>query len=186
MSEPNSKIESSEKKSKREDLRAIILSSVHVAGIVSIGLIAPNALQAMKKFGLTPKPRQIESIKTSQDRLIEKGYLILKNGNVSISEKGKIYLSSKITKKERRKWDRKWRILIFDIPESLRYARNQLRLALQNFGFYKLQDSVWIYPHNCEDLVSLLKADLEMGKEVIYIIANTVEGDEELKKHFNI
>ena len=53
-------------------------------------------------------------------------------------------------------------------------------------GFKRLQDSVWIYPYNCEEVVTLLKADLDVGKALLYMIVDTLEDDEEIKKYFDL
>jgi phenylacetic acid degradation operon negative regulatory protein len=44
-------------------------------------------------------------------------------------------------------WDRKWRIILFDIPESQRTVRQMFRLKLLDFGARMLQSSVWISPY---------------------------------------
>jgi len=53
-------------------------------------------------------------------------------------------------------------------------------------GFVRLQDSVWVYPYDCEDFTALLKADLHIGREVIYIIAESIENDGWLREQFNL
>ena len=47
------------------------------------------------------------------------------------------------------KWDRKWRIIIFDIPEKRRIARDLLRQKLKGWGFIPWQQSVWVTKKNC-------------------------------------
>jgi len=179
-----------EKKSKRKNLQNIILQTVYVAGVIGVGLVAPNVLLAMKKIGLISNFRQKESINISRNRLIERGMLVLQNGKLKITKKGKLFLlrntfyKNKKIKKE--KWDGKWRVLIFDIPESLRFIRDQIRATLVAVGFKRLQDSVWIYPYNCEDLIILLKTDLEIGKDLLYMIVDTLEDDEEIKNYFGL
>lgn len=44
------------------------------------------------------------------------------------------------------KWDGKWRVVIFDIPEQAREKRDQLRWLLKRNAFKKLQSSVFISP----------------------------------------
>jgi CRISPR-associated endonuclease Cas2 len=85
-----------------------------------------------------------------------------------------------------KKWDKKWRVLIFDIPESRKSDRDKIRNSLLSIGFSKLQNSVWVYPYDCENIISLLKADTEIGDRVLYIIAEAIENEDELKKHFNL
>lgn len=59
-------------------------------------------------------------------------------------------------------WDRKWRLLVFDIPESKKEKREILRSFLQHFGFYQFQDSVFIHPFDCENEIDLLKEVFEI------------------------
>lgn len=50
---------------------------------------------------------------------------------------------------EDKKWDGKWRIVIFDIPEKRRVARDLLRAKLKGWGFILWQRSVWVTKKNC-------------------------------------
>ena len=88
--------------------------------------------------------------------------------------------------KKPKQWDKKGRVLIFDIREERRPLRDKIRRTLITIGFVRLQDSVWVYPHDCEDLITLLKADFKIGKDVLYMIVDTIENDVWLKKHFSI
>jgi DNA-binding transcriptional regulator PaaX len=85
-----------------------------------------------------------------------------------------------------KKWDGKWRILIFDITETKKSTRDNIRRTLINIGFIKLQNSVWVFPYDCEDLITLLKVDLMVGKEMLYIIADKIENDSILKGRFGL
>lgn len=49
---------------------------------------------------------------------------------------------------QKRKWDKKWRIAIFDIEEINRILRDNLRSKLKELGFGMLQKSVFISPHD--------------------------------------
>lgn len=53
-------------------------------------------------------------------------------------------------------------------------------------GFIRLQDSVWIYPYDCEDLLTLLKADLKVGKDLLYMIVDSLEGDAKIRLFFGL
>ena len=59
-------------------------------------------------------------------------------------EAQKIRLKLEMAKPKR--WDGKWRIIIFDVPEKIRGKRDLLRKELAAFGFTQLQRSVWAYP----------------------------------------
>lgn len=47
------------------------------------------------------------------------------------------------------KWDGKWRLIIFDVPEKRRSARDVLRRKLKDWGFVHFQQSVWGTKKNC-------------------------------------
>lgn len=47
------------------------------------------------------------------------------------------------------KWDGKWRIVIWDIPEKRRAVRDLLRFKLKQLGFTRWQKSVWVSKKNC-------------------------------------
>ena len=46
----------------------------------------------------------------------------------------------------------KWRVIIFDIPEKEK-MRLQISYLFKQSGLYRLQDSVWVYPYDCEDII---------------------------------
>ena len=176
-------------KKKRADLKKIILRAVVVAGIIGVGLVAPNVLGAMKKLGMLPKKRQGEFINVSRDRLIANGFLKYVNGMLQITPNGEKYLLKEtayesLNDKKNKKWDGKWRVLIFDIPEKKKAIRERIRYTLTDIGFMRLQDSVWIYPYDCEDLITLLKADLKIGKDVLYMIVEELEYDQPVQSYF--
>lgn len=50
---------------------------------------------------------------------------------------------------EDEKWDGKWRLIIFDVPEKRRSARDVLRRKLKDWGFVYFQQSVWGTKKNC-------------------------------------
>lgn len=85
-----------------------------------------------------------------------------------------------------KKWDGRWRMVIFDVWESRRNVRNALRMALQKAGFLRVQDSVWIHPYDCEELVAFLRTELRLGGSVIYVVAEGIEHDEKFKRHFQL
>ena len=85
---------------------------------------------------------------------------------------------------KKRRWDQRWRVIIFDIPERRRRIRDRLRITMRELGFARLQDSVWVYPYDCEDLMALLKADLKLGVSVLYMVVEHIENDKHLRAQF--
>ena len=87
---------------------------------------------------------------------------------------------------KKRRWDQRWRVIIFDIPERRRKIRDRLRSTMRELGFARLQDSVWVYPYDCEDLMALLKADLKLGVSVLYMVVEHIENDKYLREQFSL
>ena len=182
--------EKSRKRKRKGDVQKAVLASIKVAGLLSVALVAPNAVSVLKKFGLISARRQREIILRSRDRLVSQGFLKYENSFMRLTDKGEVYLRHLEMKDWRidkpKRWDSKWRMLIFDIPEKRRSLREKVRLTLLNIGFVRLQDSVWIYPYDCEDLLNLLKADFKIGKDLLYIVVDFIENDKSYRKLFNL
>ena len=77
-------------------------------------------------------------------------------------------------------------MLIFDIPERQRELRDKVRNTLKTIGFKQLQQSVWIYPFDCEDFITLLKMDFKIGKNLLYLVAEALEYDRHLRDYFEV
>lgn len=68
---------------------------------------------------------------------------------IRITQKGKDQAIWTKLNIEDAKWDGKWRVVIFDIPEKRRTARDLLRSKLKEWGFVHWQQSVWASKKNC-------------------------------------
>ena len=168
----------------------MILGTVAAAGLLSAALVAPGVLTAITKLGLIPKRRQADIIRRSQYKLIDDGLLEWKNKRLCLTLKGERKLRSlemhNFQFKRPTRWDGRWRVLIFDIPEHRKSVRNRIRTTLQAVGFIRLQDSVWIFPYDCEDLINLFKADFKVGKDMLYMIVDTLEYDTPMRARFGL
>lgn len=85
-------------------------------------------------------------------RLREKGLVDFVSDNdlvVRLTDQGneKAILAKLMINNE--KWDGKWRVVIFDIPEKRRAVRDLLRCKLKAWDFRYLQKSVWASKKNC-------------------------------------
>lgn len=182
--------ESAKKRKRRKDVTSFVLGTVALTGMLGVAMVAPNVLSAMGKLGLVPGRRQKEIINRTRDRLIKSGLLERDGFKVRLTAKGEVALRRlqirEFKQDQPKRWDGKWRVLIFDIPNRRKGLRDKVRHTLRSIGFVKLQDSVWAYPHDCEDLIVLLKADFKVGKDMLYMIVEELEGDWLLKKHFGI
>lgn len=77
--------------------------------------------------------------------------------------------------------------MIFDIPTSSRLIRDIFRRKLKEFGFYPLQQSVWIIPYPCQAEIKLLRDFLGVNKKEIQILEVTkLESEKFFKKIFKL
>lgn len=81
-------------------------------------------------------------------------------------------------------WDRKWRLVMFDIPERKRAFRDILRDHLYALQFRQLQQSVFVSPYPFEkqllELVDLYGA----GRHVRVVTATELDNAQKLKEAF--
>lgn len=101
-----------------------------------------------------------------------------------ITEKGKLKISG--LNHTIKKWDGKWRIVIFDIPERKRDLRDFFRGKLRELGFRFLQESVWICPYNIADKVEDLIALCGVEKYIHYLVVEELDNRNILIKLFNL
>ena len=86
-----------------------------------------------------------------------------------ITNKGEKYFDETLSVlRDRGSWDKKWRLVIFDIPESNRGARDKLRRALSNIGMGILQASVWISAQDKRDKILKISERLNLKNNIKY------------------
>ncbi len=121
-----------------------------------------------------------------------------KRGNITIekrgtkrlikaTEKGQLQiLFNKAAVIPQKKWDKKWRVVVFDIPEDYRAVRHQLRRLLKRSNFIKLQASVFIspYPLNSEAITYLKKSGLIEFIRILRV--DRLDDDNNLRKHYKL
>lgn len=132
--------------------------------------------------------------KTVLGRLVAKGLIRFEKRDgkryACLTDVGKRVLDLEMlrdkSKQKPKRWDNRWRVVIFDIPERRRKVRVSLRSFMGKYGFVRLQDSVWIYPYDCEELIALAKAKFRIGVDVLYMIVERLENDAHLRKQFGL
>lgn len=83
-------------------------------------------------------------------------------------------------------WDRKWRIVVFDIPDSKKRIRDEFRERLKQLGFFRLQESVFVHAFPCFKEVEFLRQIYGIDISVTYILAQKIEGQDDLKEYFRL
>ncbi|MEK7541875.1 MAG: hypothetical protein AAB533_03435 [Patescibacteria group bacterium] len=146
-------------------LTKAILVVIGVGVVVSMAVMAPNAIQILKPF-LGSGKRKDHDRKRLRQAL---GSLCDQKLVESFRRKREVYL--RLTKKGRaslkrldihalvlpqRVWDKKWRVVFFDIPEEKGSARRAFQQRLRTLGCMRLQKSIFVYPHACADEIDAL------------------------------
>lgn len=173
----------------------LLLMSMAIGGIAIGGAALPGVLELLKNFDLSEKKtgfskKQIESalggLKKRKLIKIEKydGDKI----SVKLTNKGKERVAEfsfdLLQIKKPKKWDGKWRILIFDIPNKHKQAREALRNKIRELGLHQLQKSVWIYPFDCEDEILFVAEAFEVQRHIEIITADRFLHENILKQKF--
>ncbi|MFC1757116.1 hypothetical protein ACFLZC_03105 [Patescibacteria group bacterium] len=84
------------------------------------------------------------------------------------------------------KWDGKWRIVLFDIPEKDKKDRDALRYHLKKLRFFEYQKSVFAHPFDCKNEIDFLIEFYNIRPYVRFMIVESMDNDLHLRKHFNL
>ncbi|WP_052349380.1 PaaX family transcriptional regulator C-terminal domain-containing protein [Candidatus Acidianus copahuensis] len=80
--------------------------------------------------------------------------------------------------KTKHPWDKKWRIIVYNIPESKRELRDKIRKELRWLGFGMLAQSTWISPNPIEDYVNnMLNESWKDVRDSVHFFISTYLGD---------
>lgn len=90
----------------------------------------------------------------------------------------------KIVKTKR--WDKKWRIVIYDIPKSKKPLQELVREILKNLGFYPIQESVYIIPYPCYKEIEFLRSYYNLSPFIKYLLVEKLEDDSAYKTYFGL
>jgi DNA-binding transcriptional regulator PaaX len=87
--------------------------------------------------------------------------------------------------KRPQRWDKKWRIVLFDIPEEKRKIRDALRKKLKNLGFLEFQKSVFIFPYPCSNEINFVVNFFDIHNYVYYLEA-PISSDFDFREYFKL
>lgn len=105
-------------------------------------------------YGWVPKKYKRHDFDHLVWRSLKAGYIekVEKHGNVYIrvtsQGKKRVQRDFPLLQLQKKPWDGKWRMVMFDIQELEKRKREDLRRKLKELGFGMLQESVFITPHD--------------------------------------
>lgn len=128
------------------------------------------------------------------DRLKKQKMILVSEKNdktiIQITEKGKKrllrYKMNELKIQKPKVWDKKWRIIVFDIPEKRKLAREILREKFYQLGLYRIQDSVWVHPYDISDIIEFLNTIYEIRPFVKLITANSISDDQKIRNRYKL
>jgi DNA-binding transcriptional regulator PaaX len=107
-----------------------------------------------------------------------------------LTEQGKrvalMYNIEEMTIPTPQKWDKKWRIVISDIPERIKKVREAFRMHLKSMGFFELQKSVFVYPFDCKKELEYIIEFYNIRKHVRFIVAHSIDNELHIKQYFKL
>lgn len=189
---------------KNKDISKAILKGILMSGAFAIASTSPvfAAKLIPAIFNEIKYKKYKQQKEESKKRYYNSFYYLRRKGllkmeykgkqlHISLTEEGKSvaekYSIDDLKIDKPKKWDKKWRILIFDIEEKYRMRRESLRGKLKELGLYQLQRSVWVCPYHFEREMDVLKNFFGFTKgEMTTIVANEIDREEKLLTFFNL
>ncbi|MBW6440484.1 hypothetical protein K0B03_00405 [Patescibacteria group bacterium] len=114
-------------------------------------------------------------------RLKKNGYIkitnLKNNKGVVLTQKGaeKVLRAKLKTEKKRKRADKKWQMIIFDIPEEKRYLRDLLREKLRALEYQMLQQSIWVCPYDVQKETEILLREHSIDPYVKIFLIEEIE-----------
>lgn len=173
-----------------KNTKEILLWILKAGGLIVASVIAPQLPYKLLNTYLKNQSRLTQKL-----RIMEKHDWIdfeKHSGEytIKLTEKGKkeavFYEIDQLEIVKPDVWDGFWRVVIFDIPEDRKVARNVLRDKLGELGFIQLQKSVFILPYNCVQEIKIIKQAYEVDKYVTFMVVKDIDCADILKKKFNL
>ena len=177
----------------RGELAKEILKGLAMGGFIVMCLAMPNLAQVVDLF----KPRSSRDryrVRQAVKRLQKNNMVRIINRNgrevIELTTHGKKrvldYDIENMQLETKKKWDGKWRIVMFDIPQTKKKARDAVSFKIKEIGMYPIQKSVFVFPHTCKDEIDFVGEIFGVRNNIIYIEAIHIDGAEKVKRHFGI
>ncbi len=174
-----------------------LLMTIAVGGIAFVGALSPALFLIADNAGLRKKYSKKQLQNTfgllKQRKLIE--IIQEKNGKTKViltntgEKRVKEFCFEQLRIQKAKKWDKKWRVLVYDIPTKPKVyntAREALRAKIKEIGFVQLQKSVWVCPYECEDEILFLSESYHVTRFIEIFTVDKMLHGERLERKFKI
>ena len=168
--------------------------------LLIVGVLVVTGASSFR--GIPSMRKSIDSNKKTRKKAVDSFHYLKKRGLIEMKKEGHD-IRIALTKEGRelagkyqiddlsiprpKKWDKKWRVIIFDIPSTSNMIRDIFRRKLKEFGFHQLQKSTWVYPFACKGEIRFLREFLGADTKQIRVLeVSEIEDDGYLRKIFHL
>ena len=131
-----------------------------LSGLIKEGMIEKSEIQ-------NPKSETNSNDQNSKYKLTNKGF-------------AELYLEFPFFRFLKEKWDGKWRVISYEIPEIKREIRDRLRREMQGWGLGPWHRSFWFTPHPILTTLKSLTAQKEEERYIQAFEADHTFGDRDI------
>ena len=172
-------------------LTKVALGLLAVGGAMVVIALAPGIGAALKM--IDPNPRKaMDKLERAMRRLSKDGSIEAGPGKryrlttFGTRKLARLQFNDLSFTKPKRPWDGRWRLVCFDIPETEQYVRRLFQSKLSELGFYRLQNSVFVYPYECGDFLALANRAFELQDHVRLVLAEKIDNEAKLLAFFRL
>ena len=178
---------------KHGELAKKILLIAVAGGAIAAVMVLPGLGVIFKHFG-ADSAKERYRVKRTVKRLEEQGVIKhrIKNGKEEfvVTKKGKTHLAELLVDdlfiRQPAKWDGRWRVLIYDIPNKKDLERRELNRVVSEIGMKSVQQSVFVSPYPCKAQIDAIARHYDLDKHLAYFEADYFEGANDLLNHFKL
>ena len=178
---------------KRGEITWDILRLVGAGVVIGTAIVAPNVVQVLDMFdpkGRAQRNKIWKAIKYLEEQ--ERVEIEEINGErvIKLTRKGKIALDDlaidELQVDNPSLWDRKWRVVLFDIPMHKSRTRVPFREKIQDLGLEMYQKSVFVYPYECRHEVMAVAEFYGVREYVCYMTVEQMSNMREFVRKFDL
>jgi phenylacetic acid degradation operon negative regulatory protein len=174
--------------------KELLIGLLKFGGLLTITVVMPGATPVIEKLFLKDKKFDKREFNRTINRLEDIGMIEkLVNGDeltIKLKPKGTKqateYALDDIEIKRPARWDNKWRIVMFDIPENKKIARNAFKRHLDRLGFAQIQKSVYVHPFPCDKEIEYIVGVYALKQFIKYAIADYFNDQNDLIKKYRL
>lgn len=179
----------------KSEIAKDLLRLLATSGLICFAATSPyfgvNLVRGIKRWKKYKKRNVADNLRKLRKRGCIETKMVNRQIYINLTDEGKKLAGwmqiDALSITQPKKWDGKWRIVIFDISQLKKFYREVFRGKLKELGFQQLQKSVWIHPFDCKDEITLLRDFCNLTeKEIRLITSESIGDDRQLRNYFKV